>query len=122
MLCADVVDARADDLNPPKALPALHALRDGASAGAAGAKASLKATAALFGLLQTTASEWKRARITAAGADERRIGAQIAARAAARKARNFAEADRIRAELEAMGIVLKDSKDPTTGELVTTWE
>ena len=48
--------------------------------------------------------------------------ALVAARAAARKAKNFAEADRIRAELDAMGIALKDSKDPATGELVTTWE
>ena len=46
----------------------------------------------------------------------------LAARAAARKARDFAEADRIRAELDAMGIALKDAKDPATGELVTTWE
>ena len=40
----------------------------------------------------------------------------------ARKAKNFTEADRIRAELERMGVLLKDSKDPKTGELVTTWE
>ena len=33
----------------------------------------------------------------------------------ARKAKNFAEADRIRAELDAMGIALKDSKDPKPG-------
>jgi catechol 2,3-dioxygenase-like lactoylglutathione lyase family enzyme len=33
-----------------------------------------------------------------------------------------AEADRIRAELDGMGIALKDAKDPATGELVTTWE
>ena len=32
------------------------------------------------------------------------------------------EADRIRDELAAMGIELKDAKDPKTGELVTTWE
>jgi cysteinyl-tRNA synthetase len=46
----------------------------------------------------------------------------IEARHAARKAKNFAEADRIRDELAAMGIELKDAKDPKTGELVTTWE
>jgi cysteinyl-tRNA synthetase len=51
-----------------------------------------------------------------------KINAQITARAAARKAKNFAEADRIRAELDAMGVALKDAKDPQTGELVTTWE
>jgi cysteinyl-tRNA synthetase len=50
------------------------------------------------------------------------IDERITARAAARKAKNFAEADRIRAELDAMGIALKDAKDPATGELVTTWE
>ena len=46
----------------------------------------------------------------------------IAARNAARKAKNFKEADRIREELAGMGIQLKDAKDPATGEIVTTWE
>ena len=46
----------------------------------------------------------------------------ITARLAARKAKNFAESDRIRDELLAMGIQLKDAKDPATGEMVTTWE
>jgi cysteinyl-tRNA synthetase len=55
-----------------------------------------------------------------AGADF--IDRLVAARAEARKARNYAKADRIRDELDAMGIALKDSKDPDTGELVTTWE
>jgi cysteinyl-tRNA synthetase len=50
------------------------------------------------------------------------VSERIAARNAARAAKNFKEADRIRDELEAMGITLKDAKDPKTGELVTTWE
>ena len=41
----------------------------------------------------------------------------IEARKAARKARNFKESDRIRDELAAMGVVLKDSKDGTTWEI-----
>jgi len=54
--------------------------------------------------------------------DRERVEQLKEARNAARKAKNFAKADRIRAELDAMGIQLKDSKDPDTGELVTTWE
>ena len=46
----------------------------------------------------------------------------INTRSIARKRKNFAVADRIRDELASMGIVLKDSKDPKTGEIVTTWE
>lgn len=51
-----------------------------------------------------------------------KIAALIAARLAARKDKNFKESDRIRDELAKMGIALKDSKDPKTGEIVTTWE
>ena len=45
------------------------------------------------------------------------IERRIAARNAARKSKNFAESDRIRDELAALGIVLKDSKDGTTWEV-----
>jgi cysteinyl-tRNA synthetase len=55
-------------------------------------------------------------------AAEERVRHLISERNAARAAKNFKEADRIRDELEAMGITLKDAKDPKTGELVTTWE
>ncbi len=68
----------------------------------------------------------KRARRTRNGVgcfDKRtEIDELVKARNAARKAKNFKEADRIRDELTAMGIQLKDAKDPTTGEIVTTWE
>jgi cysteinyl-tRNA synthetase len=50
------------------------------------------------------------------------IESSLQARNAARAAKNFAEADRIRDELAEMGIRLKDGKDPETGEPVTTWE
>jgi cysteinyl-tRNA synthetase len=54
--------------------------------------------------------------------DEQKVEALVTARNAARKGRNYAEADRIRDELTAMGIQLKDAKDASTGEIVTTWE
>jgi cysteinyl-tRNA synthetase len=50
------------------------------------------------------------------------VGSLIAARLTARKAKNWALSDRIRDELAAMGIQLKDGKDPQTGEPITTWE
>jgi len=46
-----------------------------------------------------------------------RIESLIAARTTARKAKNFAESDRIRDELAAMGVVLKDTKEGTTWEI-----
>ncbi len=54
--------------------------------------------------------------------DTKKIEELVTARNDARKARNFKEADHIRDELAAMGIQLKDAKDPATGEIVTTWE
>ena len=62
----------------------------------------------------------REARTNRLSSDE--VEARITERNAARAAKNFTEADRIRDELAAMGIELKDAKDPKTGELVTTWE
>jgi cysteinyl-tRNA synthetase len=50
------------------------------------------------------------------------IAALVAARDAARKAHDFGEADRIRDELARMGIGLKDTRNPVTGEMTTSWE
>ncbi|MEN0041294.1 MAG: cysteine--tRNA ligase, partial [Pseudomonadota bacterium] len=50
------------------------------------------------------------------------VSAIISERLAFIADKNWAEADRIRDELLAQGIQLKDGKDPETGERVTTWE
>jgi cysteinyl-tRNA synthetase len=54
--------------------------------------------------------------------DDGRLNESIARRLAFIRDKNWAEADRIRDELLAQGIQLKDGKDPATGERVTTWE
>ena len=55
-----------------------------------------------------------RAVAAASGADQSRIEERIAARVLARKEHRFADADRIRAELAAEGIILEDRPDGTT--------
>lgn len=117
MLCADELDALADDLNTPKAIAALHELRSEAAKGSKGAAACLKVSAQVLGLLQHGASEWSAWRPASVAIDEPKINSLIDARNAARKIKNFKESDRIRDELAAMGVVLKDSKDGTTWEI-----
>ena len=116
-LCADALDALADDLNTPKAFAALHELRAEAVKGAKPAAACLKASAQLIGLLHRPAAEWASFRPASVTVDETKVVNLIEARNAARKAKNFEEADRIRDELAAMSVVLKNSKDGTTWEI-----
>src|SRR5262245_3983766 len=116
-LCADAIDALLDDLNTPKAFAALHELRAEAAKGVGPAMACLKASAQLIGLLQWPAAKWASFRPASISIDERKVQSLIAARAAARAAKNFKESDRIRDELAAMGVVVKDSKDGTTWDI-----
>ncbi|MEX0589599.1 MAG: DALR domain-containing protein, partial [Xanthobacteraceae bacterium] len=117
MLCADALTALTDDLNTPQAFTAMHELRAKAAKGSQGAAASLKATGQMLGLLQQSSNEWSSWRPSSIVVDVSRVEASIAARNAARKAKNFKEADRIRGELAAMGVVLKDSPEGTTWEV-----
>ena len=103
-------EAMEDDFNTPEAVAVLFDLANEVNrSGSREAAVRLKSLAAILGLLQREAVEFLQGGLAGAGAgDELRISLQIAAREAARKARNFEEADRIRKELEDAGIVLED--------------
>ncbi|MGO4438584.1 cysteine--tRNA ligase [Rhizobium sp. RAF56] len=110
---AAVIEALADDLNTVAAIQALHALAQTANADPA-ALPVFAASAALLGVLPKTVE------IDEAVASA--VDALVAMRLEMLKAKNFPEADKIREDLAAKGVQLKDGKDPATGERVTTWE
>ena len=109
-----VMSALCDDLNTPLALAELSALATEANKAEPADwprfKGQILAAGALLGLLQRDPENW--ARGDASGADV--IDARVAARVAARKAKDFAEADRIRKELAAEGIEIMDGPDGST--------
>lgn len=111
-----VVAALADDMNTPLALSHLHELANILNKASTveaqkEAKAKLLASADLLGILWQDPEKWFKG-----GNDDEAamIEAKIAERAAAKKAKDYALADKIREELKAQGIILEDTPQGTT--------
>jgi cysteinyl-tRNA synthetase len=111
-----VVEALSDDLNTPQMITVLHSLRNSAS-GNDRERSAFAASLRLLGFLSESAAEWKSRKQQASGIDPKQIDGLIADRTAARARKDFGESDRIRDQLAAMGVVIKDSKDGTTWEI-----
>jgi cysteinyl-tRNA synthetase len=112
-----LLQALNDDLNTPAAIAGLHGLRNLAQGGDALARDELGASLRLLGFLRESREQWTARKHERRDIDVPKVETLIAARTAARKSKNFQESDRIRDELAAMGVVLKDSKDGTTWEV-----
>ncbi len=104
--------AMDDDFGTPEAIAVLFELANEINRSGREKAGQLRALGGVLGLLQRDAQAFLQA--GGGGMDEARIQASIEARLAARKARDFAQADRIRAELLAQGIVLEDGAGGTT--------
>ncbi|HZW25265.1 MAG TPA: cysteine--tRNA ligase [Gallionella sp.] len=109
--------AMEDDFNTPEAVAVLFDLANEANRSEAGARRAvpqLKALAGVLGLLQRDPQAFLQGGASEGGLSDAAIAAQIEARIAAKKAKNFAEADRIRKELLEAGIALEDTPQGTT--------
>jgi len=126
-IAPSVLDALSDDLNISLVIAELHRLAHPAVAGVAMAGLTLvgqlpapgilKASANMLGLLTSTGSAWRTQETKINEVNANAVDVLISARNEARARKDYKESDRIRDELAAMGVVIKDSKEGTTWEI-----
>lgn len=114
--------AMDDDFNTPEACAVLfemvreiNRLRETDNQAAAGLAAQLKSLASVLGVLQLEPETFLQG--TKGTVDALQVEALISARLQARAEKNWAESDRIRDQLAAMGVALEDGKGGTTWRL-----
>jgi len=112
------IAALEDDINTPAALAELFELARALNKTSDGAEratlvAQIKDAGALLGLLQQNPGEWfsQSSGTASEGPSEAEIEAALTARIAAKAAKDYKEADRIRDDLKARGVLVEDSKD-----------
>ena len=115
-----VIAALSDDLNTSLALTEVRKLVETCRTSSdprAKPHSDLLATSLFLGIDPTGVSYQGILKLQRGGIDEQKVSALIADRTAARARKDFKESDRIRDELAAMGVVIKDSKEGTTWEI-----
>jgi len=118
VLAAQVVAALSDDLNTPLAISKLHEMAGVVNKSAdaveqAAVRTAMLTSAKLLGLLWSDPEVWFRGGAGVDDLDEVKIQHLIEARTTARTSKDFAEADRVRDTLKAMGVVLEDGAGGT---------
>jgi cysteinyl-tRNA synthetase len=121
-ISSSMLEALCDDLNTPKAISELHQLRNKAIHGEGVKFLELLVDSLEFlGLRTVSSKQWASRKQASRGVDGKAVDDLLLKRKEARAQKDFKESDRIRDELAAMGVVLKDGKD-ADGKPVTTWE